>query len=211
MSFRRQPPLSPSDERFLIVRTMIAECAPGLRTTSPTQGWHRLVSASRGIILVRTRQGVWSSPASSGVWVPAGVTAGLEVCGETSLRVFYVRRTSAVWGQEPTPALCCAVGVSPLLREVMHRIATLSAVDRRVDWHLQLARLLLHEVREGARAPHELVWPRDDRIARIASLVQDDPGDTRVLRELCRGQGVSVRTAQRLFPLQTGLTFDAWR
>jgi AraC-like DNA-binding protein len=28
---------------------------------------------------------------------------------------------------------------------------------------------------------------------------------------LCRGQGISPRTVQRLFPLQTGLTFAQWR
>jgi hypothetical protein len=51
MSIIRQRALTPADERFLIVRTMIARCAPGLRTTSPTAGWHRLVGASQGIMV----------------------------------------------------------------------------------------------------------------------------------------------------------------
>jgi AraC-like DNA-binding protein len=109
------------------------------------------------------------------------------------------------------PASCCAIAVSPLLREVIARVATLSALDRRVPWHASLADMVLHEVREGARTPNELVWPADERAARIAALLQGNPGDQRRLGALCRGQGVSPRTIQRLFPDQTGLTFEEWR
>jgi AraC-like DNA-binding protein len=211
MSSVRQPRLSASDERFFIVRTMLASCAPGLRTTSPTLGWHRLVAASHGVILARTPDGQWSAPARNAVWVPAGVRAELETCVETSLRVFYIRDSRAAWCRSGVVRGSRTITVGPLLREVLARIAEVSALDRRVDWHAALARLLLHEVRRGAIAPQELIWPRDARAARVAAVVQADPADQRRLRELCAGRGVSVRTVQRLFPLETGLTFEAWR
>ena len=158
-------------------------------------------------MIIRTPQGAWSTPASSAVWVPAGIRADLEMAAETSLRIMYVRRARSA----EVPGACRVVAVSRLLRELLERIATLSALDRRVPWHAALAQLLEHEVREGARAPLELVWPQDPRAARIAAIIQSDPADDRLLVNLCRGQGVSARTVQRLFPLQTGLTFEAWR
>jgi AraC-like DNA-binding protein len=207
MSFRRQPPLSPNDERFLIVRTMVVQCSPGLRTSSPTKGWHRLVAAASGVLIVRTPQGAWSTPTSNAVWVPEGVRCDLEMCGQTALRMLYIRPAK----QWHLPSACGVVTVSPLLRELIGRISTLSALDRRVAWHAALRQLLVHEVRHGAHAPHELIWPTDPRVARVASQLQAHPDDCRRLRELCRGQGISARTVQRLFPLQTGQTFEGWR
>ncbi len=207
MSFKRQPALTPDDERHLLVRTMVVACAPGVSTTSPTKAWHRLVAAGDGVMIVRTPHGAWSTPASNAVWAPAGARYELEICTPTSLRMLYVRPRRGV----DLPTECCVVAVSPLLREVVARISTLSAVDQRIPWHLALARLLTHEIASGARAPHELVWPRDARIASIAARVQAEPASTSDLASLCRGHGVSVRTAQRLFPLETGQTFEEWR
>lgn len=211
MSLRRQQPLTPADERFLMVRTLCARCAPGLRTTSPTKGWHRLVAAATGIILVRTPEGAWSAPARNAVWVPAGVRAELETCAETEFRVFYIRASRAKWCRGGTPQRSQSVTTGALLRELLARVVAVSTLDRRVGWHVSMAQLLLHEVRLGAASPVELIWPRDGRAARVAALVQADPADQRRLHELCRGQGVSVRTAQRLFPQETGLTFEDWR
>jgi AraC-like DNA-binding protein len=207
MSLRRQPPLSPSDERFLIVRTMAVQCSPGLRTSSPTKGWHRLVAAASGVLIVRTPQGAWSTPSSNAVWVPAGIRCDLEMCGPTALRMLYIRPAK----QSKLPSACGVVTVSPLLRELIGRISTLSVLDRRIAWHTPLRQLLLHEVRDGAHAPNEIIWPADPRVARVAARLQAHPADRRRLRELCKGQGVSARSVQRLFPLQTGQTFEGWR
>ncbi len=210
MSFQRQPALTPDDERHLIVRTLVSRCVPGVRTTSPAGGWHRLVSAGQGVMIVRTPQGAWSTPPSNAVWVPASLGHDLEIRGHTTLRMLYVRRTRGAWGRD-VPDSCRVVGVSALLREVVARIAVLPALDRRIVWHTALGALLLREVREGARQPRELVWPADERAARIAAILQRTPRDSRPLDGLCRGQGVSARTVQRLFPEQTGQSFEAWR
>ncbi|MGD9688806.1 MAG: helix-turn-helix transcriptional regulator [Phycisphaerales bacterium] len=207
MSIRRQPALRPVDERFLIVRSLVARCAPGLRTSSPSQGWHRLIAASSGVMIVRTPRAAWSCPARNAVWTPAGVRADLETCGETTLRVLHIRTTL----EPDLPDSPRVVDVSTLLRATIERIAMLPGLDRRIGWHAALARLLLHEIRAGAATPSELLWPSDSRAMRIAAILQTAPGDRRRLSVLCRGQGVSARTTQRLFPLQTGLTFEAWR
>lgn len=211
MSFARQSRLALADERFLIVRTLISGCAPGLRTTSPAAGWHRLVSAGQGIIIVRTPVGQWSAPARSAVWVPEGVKAELETAVQTTLRVFYIRHSRGRWASGGWPEHSRAIAVGSLLREVLERITTIGHLDRRVACQVALAQLLLHEIRAGAREPNELVWPRDPRAVRVASIVQADPSDGRRLGELCRGRGVGVRTVQRLFPRETGLTFENWR
>lgn len=211
MSRTRQRALRVEDERFLIVRTLCARCAPGVRTTSPTAGWDRLIDAGRGILLVGTPHGRWSAPSGSAVWVGDGVRAEIETVVETELRVFYVRAGRARWSRASRPVGSVAVRLSGLLRETLGRVVEAGSLDRREEEELALGRVLLHEVLRGAAAPLALVWPSDARIARLASMVQGAPGDRRGLREMCRGGGVSERTAQRLFPLETGLTFEEWR
>jgi AraC-like DNA-binding protein len=169
------------------------------------------VGTSEGIIIVRTRHGRWSAPPDSAVWVPSREHAELETCAQTSLRTLYIRESRAAWCAGDVPGESRSIAVGPLLRELASRVAQLGQLDRRVAWHTSLATLLLHEVRSSAREPHGLLWPADPRAARVASLVQARPDDARTFAELCRGQGASVRTVQRLFPLETGLTFDRWR
>lgn len=188
MSFKRQSPPTPADERFLIIRTLVAECAPGLRTTSPTKGWHRLVSAATGAIIVRTPHGDWSAPTRHAIWVPSGAHAELEMCGKTAMQLLYIRDSKAAWCREPLPAASQPVSVDSLLHEIIASISQVSMLDRRVAWHLSMATLLLHKVREGAVAPTSLLWPRDPRAARIATLLQTDPSDIRDLNAL-RGPG----------------------
>jgi AraC-like DNA-binding protein len=49
------------------------------------------------------------------------------------------------------------------------------------------------------------------RARRVADRLEDDPSDDRTLTALARGSGASVRTLQRLFRAETGMTFAAWR
>jgi len=125
--------------------------------------------------------------------------------------VFYIRASRAAWCRGGAPERSRTVTADALLREVLARIGELSVLDRRIHWHVALAQVLLHEVRRGAIEPLELIWPRDERAARVAALVHADPANHRRLRDLSRTQGVSMRTVQRLFPLETGITFESWR
>jgi AraC-like DNA-binding protein len=211
MSSMRHRPLTLSDERFLMVRTLTARCAPGVRTTSPTKGWYRLILAADGIILVRTPHGQWCAPARTGVWVPPGVRAELETRGETDLRMIYTRQSRAAWNRAGAPDRACTVAITPLLRELLNRVVNLGSLDRRIPADVAIAQLVLAEVRGGATEPLELIWPRDDRAVRIAAGIEADPANRRSLQALCRGHGISVRTAQRVFPLETGLPFEQWR
>ncbi len=41
-------------------------------------GWHQLVYAARGVLTVRTDHDAWVVPPHRAMWVPAGVSFGLE-------------------------------------------------------------------------------------------------------------------------------------
>ena len=63
-------------------------------------------------------------------------------------------------------------------------------------------------------ARHEdlmLPLPRDARALRLAERWSQMPGETRDLADMAVDVGASLRTLQRLFPSETGLTLEAWR
>jgi AraC-like DNA-binding protein len=55
-----------------------------------------------------------------------------------------------------------------------------------------------------------LPLPGDPRARAAALRLQDDPNHTNLSR-LAADSGASLRTLQRLFPRETGLTLEAWR
>ena len=53
--------------------------------------------------------------------------------------------------------------------------------------------------------------PRDPRALRLAERLQEAPASSAELPQLASQTGASVRTIQRLFLDETGLSFSAWR
>lgn len=60
-------------------------------------------------------------------------------------------------------------------------------------------------------APLSLPEPRSPALARITDALSSDPADRRTLPQLCKGTGMSAKTAARRFEAETGMTFGEWR
>jgi AraC-like DNA-binding protein len=101
------------------------------------------------------------------------------------------------------------VNVPGLLREIILALTgepALSGPDRD-----DLSRVLLRSLAPVPSVHLHLPYPADDRLARVAGALTDDPGDARSLGELGAAAGASERTLSRLFRQQTGMTFPQWR
>lgn len=169
--------------------------------------WHQLVYASRGVMTVRTPQGAWVVPPHRGVWMPARTRHSIQMSGAVSMRTLYLApRLGALM-----PDRCGVVGVSPLVRELILRIAELNSVSFRNPAHARLVSVLLDHLHTMELGAFHLPLPRDARAKRIAALLHDRPGDGRSLAELSRIAGASKRTIERLFQFETGLGFRKWR
>lgn len=105
------------------------------------------------------------------------------------------------------PAQLAVLTASPLLREVLERIA-FAAFD--TDWqHGPHANILAVCLDEIAAAPRELTLlqlPSDRRLRHLANLDMLPP-----LHELSRYSGASEKTISRIFRRETGLSYQQWR
>ena len=70
---------------------------------------------------------------------------------------------------------------------------------------------LLDQLARSPQAPLEIKLPSDARARRVAEIVQAAPSLTTPISGLARGSGASVRTIERLFLRETGMTFGRWR
>ena len=167
--------------------------------------WHQLIYAARGHLEVITDDARRLVPADRAVWIPAGVAHTAVMRAPISMRSIFVAGGVTPGGGVRT------IAVAPLLRELILHATRLGALDRAVPAQARLAGVLLDQLAAAEDIQLELPSPRDPRARRFAELVAAAPGDDRSIARLARKAGASLRTLERAFKAETGLSVGAWR
>jgi len=106
------------------------------------------------------------------------------------------------------PRACCAVNVSPLLRELILACVALGALSALDPAHRRLAGVLFDHLKTLPTVPLQLPPPKDPRAVRLAQILRQTPGVSLSAAALaCR---TSLRTLERLFREETHLPLGAW-
>lgn len=186
------------------------------RATNYPAGWvvpphdhtrHQLIHALQGIMVVHADTGSWVVPPSRGLWMPAGMTHSIRCIGDIHMRSLYVR-------QDAAPLLfsgCQVVGISPLLRELIRAAVDIAHPYQSDSRDGRLMQLLLDELRALPSLPMHLPMPADPRVLKICQTLQQRPEDPSTLADWADRLQVNVKTIQRIFAVQTGMTFGQWR
>ncbi len=166
----------------------------------------QLILALHGAVTCTAESGVWVVPPDCGLWVPGGIPHSNQVTPNARLTYLFVEP-----GAAGLPADCCTLAVSPMLREIIHRVADLSESDAR-DAHVdRLMRVMLDELALMPRERLELPVSDHPKIALIATALLANPSDRRTLTQWAEHIAVSERTLKRLMVQETGLSFGRWR
>jgi AraC-like DNA-binding protein len=195
-----------ADEPFFLVRSVAATLADGAVLGTHRHHWGQLIYAVSGLLTVRTEHGMWVVPPHWAVWAPRAIAHGVEVTGRAHLRTLYFRPT--LEGQPPSSTV---VAVSALLRELITRACDIGMLDERQSLHTAMTVLILHELRTRPTAPLELAFPRTAPLRAVAEFVADPARARESHAALARRFGVSVRTLERGFSAETGLSLGRWR
>ena len=172
-----------------------------------THPWGQLVYARSGLMHVTAGDRVWFVPPTRAIWIPPLVPHRIGVRGEVALRTLYIsgeRASSIARSVE-------ALEVSPLLGELILHVLSLGMLDPTIPEHDRLASVLIDLIIAAPAIDLALPLPRDERALRLAERLRADPADKRDLDDLASEAGASLRTLQRCFSDETGLTIDAWR
>ncbi len=167
----------------------------------------QLVYASDGIMAVTTRAATYLVPPQRAVWMPGGVEHRIDARSRVRMRTLYIDPAA----EADLPTAVCVLNITPLLRELI--IAAVAAGPE-VALNTPEARIMaviLDQIHAQPIASLSLPLPDDPRLRRVAEALIRHPADDRGLDAWARDVGASKRTLVRLFPIQTGMTFRAWR
>lgn len=103
------------------------------------------------------------------------------------------------------------MNVTLLLRELILHACKFPRLNSKVPLQAHLLDFLVDQLETVRAIPLQLPSPRDSRAVRVAQALLNDPGDQRPLEELCKTAGASKRTVERLFQLETSMSFGKWR
>lgn len=167
----------------------------------------QLIYAVHGVMMVSAGEGRWIVPPTRGIWMPAGLPHAIRCIGEVRMRSIYVQPDAA----PHLPAHSRAVGISPLLRELILAASEIDAGYAGNSRDGRVMRLLLDELHALPVLPLHLPQPADPRLRRICSRLLAAPHDATTLGDWARRLAVDAKTLQRLFARETGMTFGKWR
>ena len=167
----------------------------------------QLIYAAHGVMMVASDGGQWIVPPTRGIWMPAGRVHWIRCIGAVQMRSLYVRADAA----PQLPAHSQAVGISPLLRELILAAMAIVPPYSPDDRNGRLMQLLLDELQALPVLPLHLPQPVDTRLRAICARLIDRPDDPATLADWAGELAIDEKTIQRLFARETGMTFGQWR
>jgi AraC-like DNA-binding protein len=190
-----------------LVRSLAVTYPDGATIGEHDHPWAQLVYGRSGVMRVATPGASWLVPPTRAIWLPARQPHEIQMRGAVALRTLYLSPQIVT----DMPAEAVALEVAPLLGELTLHILKIGMLDPAEPPHARLAGVLTDLVHCARREDLSLPLPRDRRALALAEQIQANPEDQSDLASLARAAGTSLRTLQRLFPRETGLSLEAWR
>lgn len=166
----------------------------------------QLLYGACGVMHVATSMGAWVVPPQRAVWIPPQVPHEVVFLGVNTRSLYVEPQASPVSRQT-----CQVIEVGPLMRQLL-----LEAVDLPLEYEVDerdgvLMSLLLHEVGRAAELPLHIPLPTHERLLECCNAFLRQPQLHSSVQQWADALFVSVRTFNRLFREQTGLSFGQWR
>ncbi len=189
------------------VRSLAITYHDGFIVGSHDHPWGQLVYGTSGVMAVTANSKVWFVPPTRAVWLPPLRDHSIAMQGDVNMRTLYLAPSWAATLMKEVTAL----EVSALLRELILHIHDLEMLSDGVAKHDRLAKVLVDVIADAPAGKLFLSMPMDSRAFSAAEWIQVNPGSRLQLNVVAKQHGCSLRTLQRLFVKETGLTLEAWR
>jgi len=198
---------TPADEPHFLIRTMEAPFVDGQVLALHAHPWGQLICATEGLTSAWTEQGSWLAPPGWAVWAPPNVPHAMRFSGAGVLRTLYLR--PAHW---PTlPLRSGVITLSRLLHALTERAIAIGMLDDRNPMQVALSELIAHELSAAPAQSLSLPLPRTPALRRLAETMAQAPADRTTGAALAAGLGFGLRTLERRFAAETGLSLGQWR
>ncbi len=167
----------------------------------------QLLYAVSGVISLTTNSGTWVVPPSRAVWLPPQLEHVTASHTSVQFRSLLIDPN----GRDALPNECTVVEVTPLLRELILRLAGLVDKPDQKEVVEAVIHLLLLELTFLPAQPLKLPLPKHPALAAFCETLLGDLASTISIEEAANGLHMSRATLMRLFQRETGLSFGRWR
>ena len=167
----------------------------------------QILLVQRGALSCEVEGGLWIVPPRSAIWIPGGARHAIRATGTLEGYNAFIDPDVGT----TLPATCCAVSVTPLLRELLTRAAHLPFLYEEGGASSRLVAVFLDELAAAQVEDLHLPMPADPRLRRMVDEMLAAPAERGSLELWAARTGVSERTLMRLISRETGMTFGRWR
>ena len=166
----------------------------------------QLIYAVRGLMEVSASRKLWLIPPHLAIWIPARTLHAIRMPSRASMRTLYFRE--GLVRRSPT---CAVLHVSSLLRELVLEAVRLRELRASDALHRSLRDLIAAQLRSAPEVPTSVRLPTDQRALRFAQNFISTLDNSTLLTEACRVAGVGIRTIERIFQKEVGMSLESWR
>lgn len=199
-----EPDLIP---RPVVTFGFLAERFDGIELPQHRHTKGQLILVKRGALSCELEGGLWIVPPGSAIWIPGGALHAVKMNG--TLEGYNAFVDPAV--STGLPRCCCAVSVTPLLRELVTRSAHLPADWEEGGANSRMMAVLIDELAAAKVEDMHLPMPGDPQLRRLAEAMLAAPADRVTLDVWAKRAGLSERTLARRITEETGMNFGRWR
>ncbi|GAA3933978.1 helix-turn-helix transcriptional regulator [Litoribacillus peritrichatus] len=168
----------------------------------------QLLFITKGLIQVSAKDnGHWIVPPQRAVWIPPFIEHDALTINPVQLHNVYLSADIC----KALPTNCQVVTITPLLRELIIKMATFKTYYDESGPEGRLVDVFLDELQTTPEVPLYLPQPNDQKLLLITEALQLCPADKRTMEDWGSALGLSPRTLARKFKQETNLTFGQWR
>ena len=174
--------------------------------------WHshdfdQLTLIAESTAIVETDRAYLVHPLLKGLWLPAGLEHSIY-----SPHAFYLHALYFEPGDLLKASDAQVLGLDELSRELILFLCRYPRISERGERHAHALALLEDLIRSSTPDTITLPRPRSDRARKLADHFAANPRDSRSVQLIADEiGGASLRTFERLFTEETGLSLAAWR
>ena len=189
------------------LRSYIEGYPDGGRIPRHSHDWDQLALISECAAIVETDTVYVVHPLLKGLWLPAGVEHSIY-----SPRRFYLHTLYFEPGSLRTDSTPQVLGLDNLTRELILLLCSVPQPAKRGPRHAHALAILEEALPAAKPESFSLPRPQHERARKLADYFTAQPNDGRPV-EIIAAEigGASLRTFERLFADETGLSLAAWR
>lgn len=169
--------------------------------------WLQLSYASRGVLQIRTAEGLFLAPPQWAILVPPALEHAVVNTAHTEMRSLYIDASAL----PDTGPVCQVLAVSDLLREMIRHFSGLPVEYEEGGAQGRLVTVMLDLMQAADRVSFSLPWPPEGWLRDLCEAMLATPQRPLRRADWCCSMGISIRTLERLFQRDIGMNMREWR